>query len=183
MESERQRTKLYSLKAFTGTVHGRALPYNEPDGRHGRTHRLDLDGFPESVRYDSTVYEPGAFESWIAKGGTSRARFLYNHGDPDIEGALKGVNALPIGTVRHVYEGPDGLYFEAEYASHDMAQSVRELIQSGGLNELSVSVEPLVSKFLKAPDGRSVFRYVSQANLFDISVVVWGQFGPKAAVT
>lgn len=168
-----------------GVVRGRAMPYGIPDGRPGRLWRIGDDGYPEMVQYAATVYEPGAFSSWLDNGGMDRVRFLYQHGDVG-QGwidAPGGVNSLPIGTMTAITELEDGVHFEAEFASHQLAQAVRELSQSGGLKELSVALSIRDFDIRQSSDDAPLIRYVSTADLLDVSVVVWGQFGLNAAIT
>lgn len=154
-----------SADGANGALYGRIVPYNVPDGRPG-----ELNG----KKYTDTVYEPGSFSGWIDAYGTSRTRFLFDHGDADMplsRGHESGVNALPIGVVRQFGDEADGLYFDADFASSALAQNVRELADMGGLTDISFASAPVVQRV--EADG---FRHVYESQLWDVSVVVWGQF-------
>jgi HK97 family phage prohead protease len=145
---------------------------------------INSEGLPDLIRYESSIFEPTAFTNWLSNGGDQRVRFLFQHGDADqgfVPDVPLGVNALPIGTISGIEPLADGLHFEASFASHQLAQAVRELSDTGGLKELSVAILPRTVE-LRNADGH-VFRHVTEAELYDISVVVWGQFGLNATIT
>jgi HK97 family phage prohead protease len=169
-----------------GRLIGRAVPYNVPDGRPGRYwdgETFDEYGWPEVKEYSSSIFTPDSFANWLDKtGGFERIAVLFQHGgateqDPGYKGSL----ALPVAKLLSLRQEPDGLYFEAEWESHPMASHVRELAKRGTLKELSFGVT--IGDFdVREEDGAPV-RYVTNAALWDISVVVQGQFGPAAVIT
>lgn len=155
--------------AENGSVTARVCPYGVPDGRTG-----EWRGKP----YVATVYEPGCWTNWIETYGTGRTKFMFDHGDADIAGVEFGENALPIGAVTSFDDRADGLYFSADFASAERAQSVRELASMGGLTDVSHGSNVRVAEV--RADG---YRHVTEAQLWDVSIVVWGQFLEDAQIT
>lgn len=170
-----------------GAVQGRATAYGIPNGRPGRVWEIDKDGFPEFIRFEGSIFERGVFEDAVSalSNGTNRVRFLFMHGDADqgwVPNVPMGVNSLPIGTVTGLEEQDDGLYFTADFASHELAQAVRELVGDGGLTELSIGW--ITNEFdLRTDETGHVYRYITMGELLDVSVVVWGQYGLNATIT
>lgn len=162
----------YHANAENGSVTARVCPYGVPD---------DRKGVWRGTPYVATVYEPGCWTNWIETYGTGRTKFLFDHGDadmPDAMGVEHGENALPIGAVTSFDDRADGLYFNADFASAERAQSVRELASMGGLTDVSHGSN------VRAAEVRSDgYRHVTEAQLWDVSVVVWGQFLEEARIT
>lgn len=177
---ERTRVKITDNASFerfalgeaeNGSVLARVCPYGVPDGRPGV-----LNG----VKYRNTIYEPGAFDNWLTAHGIRDTKFLFDHGDADlplVSGTENGTNALPIGTLRTLESREDGLYFEADFASSDLSQNVRELATSGGLTDVSFA-----SNTVRASVERDGNRHVYEAEIWDVSIVVWGQFLSNAPI-
>lgn len=159
------------VETENGSVSARLVPYSIPDDRPG-----DWKG----KRYTSSVYEPGCFDAWIAEHGTRRTKFMFDHGDAQLPlagGSEHGTNALPIGTMISMESHDDGLYFEAAFSGSDLAQNVRELATSGGLTDVSFASH-VVTADVRA-DG---YRHVTECEVWDASIVVWGQFLENAAI-
>lgn len=167
-------------------LRGRATPFGVPNGRRGAIWQISEQGFPEIIEYASSVFEPGAFADWLAGENGQRVRFLFQHGDAEESWIANpmGANALPIGTITDITEKPDGVHFAATFAAHELAAAVAELCATGALNELSVCTVALEWMIRPAADGSGEkWRHVTKAELWDISAVVWGQFGLNAMVT
>ena len=161
------------------------VPWAIGNGRPGYSYIMPEEGsdaYPEIARYDESVFERGAFAAW-AETDAARVRFLFNHGDAQeaYSGSPIGINALPIGHVTTIEEGDGGLYVDATFASHPLAQHVRELVAVGALNEVSIGFAVRESDIRIGEDGRPR-RHVTAAELYDCSIVVWGQYGTDAPI-
>jgi HK97 family phage prohead protease len=162
------------------------VPWNVGNGRPGYSYRLAEDDssedYPTIERYDESIFERGAFNAWI-EGDAARVRFLFNHGDAQEawSGSPIGINALPIGHVTQLEDGDGGLLVDATFAGNPLAQHVRELVAVGALNEVSIGFSVTASDIRTGEDGRPR-RHVTQAELYDCSIVVWGQYGTDATV-
>lgn len=165
-------------------IRGRGTPYGISNGRPGYAWRIDAEGFPESVNYAGTIFEPGTFSEWLADGNARRVRFLFQHGDAGASwsGSPTGANSLPIGTVNALIEDSDGLYFDCTFADHELAQAIRQLVATGALEEVSIAFAITEYDLRPADDGQ-MYRHATKGELFDVSVVVWGQYGLNATVT
>ena len=166
-------------------IRGLAMPYSVSNGRRGGTYVVENEGeWPKFVEYAGSIYEPGVFSRWLSEGGASRVRFLFQHGDAGqgFTDSPTGQNSLPLGVITSLTEDETGLHFEAEFASHPLARAVKELVSMGGLTELSVCTAPVTAELRRGDDGE-IYRHVSDAELYDASVVVWGQYGPGAPIT
>jgi len=160
------------------TVRGIAVPYNVPDGRPGVEIRID----PETddldfQEFDATVFVPGVFSRSLSDAKSrERVSYLWSHGldKPLFAGTP---TALPIGRITDLIDGPDALRFEARLAQTDMGTAIAQLLAEGAIRENSITTRPRQTVI---EDGT---RYMKEAELWDISHVVWGQFGPLAAVT
>lgn len=170
-----------AVNASNGGIRGLATPYKLANGRPGAAWQINEKGLPEVVEYEGTIFEPGTFSEWLEAGNARRVRFLFQHGDASW-GGPEGVNALPIGAVRNLTETDDGLEFEAEFASHELAQAVKELIATGALEEVSIAFVVTEYDFRTGDDGKT-YRHATAAELYDVSVVVWGQYGLNATIT
>jgi HK97 family phage prohead protease len=173
------------VEAASGTVKGRAVPYNTPDDRPGIGWRITPDGdWPEPVRYAYSIFESGCFDEWLAGAGATRVRFMFQHGDAGESwtGNPMGLLSLPIGKVNEITNEADGLYFAADFADHPVAQWVRSLAESSALTDLSFAQWPSEVTY-EVDDKGQQFRRIVTAELWDISIVVWGQFADNAMIT
>lgn len=183
MDMERYTFELRAEESNRQRVRGRFTPYNVPDGRSGIGFRVDESGEDfQIVRYESSVFEPGVFSTWLSENG-DRVRFLFQHGDAgdSMYGVPMGVNALPLGRIDSITEEEDGAYYEATFASHPLAAAVAELAEMGALKEMSFAMRPVSAEIRDSEDGH-VYRHVTAAELMDVSVVVNGQFGSNAQI-
>lgn len=165
-----------------GGMRGRAAPYGIDNGRPGYAWQIDEQGFPEIVEYAGTIWEPGVFSEWLAGDGRDLCRFLYQHGDANGWDGPNGPNSLPLGPINALDERDDGLYVDCSFSDHELAKAVQTLLRDGALREMSVCTVMLDYELRPGEDGK-MYRHGTRAQLWDVSVVVNGQYGLNATVT
>lgn len=129
------------------TVHGIAVPYNDP------TTIRDWSGSYVEI------FAPGAFAKTISERG-HKVKALAQHNR----------QALPLGRATALREDAAGLYCELRMSKTREADEVLELIRDGAVDSFSVGFAPVKNQERTDPSqGRIVTR--TEARLDEISVV------------
>lgn len=112
------------------------------------------------------VFRRGAFAN-VARAA-HRVKLLVGH----------DAQALPIGRATLLREDASGLYGEFRISKGSRNDDILELVRDGALTELSIGFQPLKDK--RRSDG--VIERLS-AHLAEVSLVTFGAYSSKAAVT
>ncbi len=150
-----------------GEVAGLALPFNVSDARPG----LMFDEKTLTVEFFAySVYDAEAFKEQLDRDNPlDRVHFMWQHG---LEG---GMTAIPIGNVLSLVATPEALMFRAELNNTEVADELRKALSAVSVKEISVRLQ--IRDFRMETDGDSeTFRRVTKAEVFDVSLVVNGQF-------
>jgi len=169
VEQFQQRASPPTNVAIKGEVAGGALPFNTPDGRPG----LSLDDEDNLTFFKYTTYAPQTFDLQLGlREWGGRVRFMWQHGFE------AGMTSIPIGSVTDLRATPDALMFHATMGTTDVAQEILKPLAAGEVKETSVQLRIVDFTFETDEEGKT-FRRVTNAELFDVSLVVHGQF-PQA---
>lgn len=161
-----------SPSEIEGEVAGIALPFETSDGLPGMWFDEGDGGFDVTF-FNYTLYAPDAFREQAGLpdwGG--RVQFMWEHG------LHSGMTTIPIGNVTSLRATPNDITFRAHLNETRVADDMRAALAADSVKETSTKVELLAFDFPTDDDGL-VYRRVTEALLWDVSLVRHGQF-PQA---
>lgn len=137
----------------SGRFRGLAVRFNSP-----------VETFPER-----TLFREGAFARTISQRG-GRVKILFGH----------DMRKVPIGIPTELKESKDGLIVAASLnksvEASNVAEMLRHLKSKDKLEaaELSIGFDAINFEMFEDPETREIFRVVTEARLWEISVVAFG---------
>jgi Escherichia/Staphylococcus phage prohead protease len=127
------------------------------------TARAHLFGKRALVGNRYIEFAKGAFTAALSRADVD-VRAFWNHETSLLLGRQSA------GTVR-VSEDEEGLVYEVDLPDTSYAADLKALIARGDVTESSFGILPDKYALIKAPDGKTVQRHTSVAELFDVSPV------------
>lgn len=165
------------------TLQGVGMPFGVLLNRGGTDINIGADGTLEIVEYDKTIYDPGAFDAWIQDPAKARRiKFLFGHGFDTVAAVAidHGIQGQqPIGVIESLETDSFSLRFQARLLDTQIGREMAENVRVGALNETSVYAPPIAVSYVQ--EGEFMVRHIEEAELHEISLVVWGEAGPQGS--
>jgi uncharacterized protein len=136
--------------------------------------KLDVKGFSSDERtlegYASTFGFPAdSYGDIVARGAFIESiEKIKKEGLPLLMDHNTSINAV-LGTIVEAYEDDKGLYIKAKLADTPRVNEVRDMLQQGHLNKMSIGF--FIEKQSFTEDNGREIRVIEKANLMEVSVV------------